>query len=144
MLNDKDLKIISHLRSNSRKKVTAISNDIGMPVTTVFDRIRSREQDVIERYTCLLNFKRLGLHTNVRMALKVKKKDDFEAYSRKNPAVNSIERIDSGYDYMIHAVFSGMDGLKGFLEEIERFGIERKQVYHITECLENEKFLLKN
>jgi len=145
MLDDKDLKILSHLRSNSRKSVTEISKAVGMPVTTVFDRIRSREQDVIERYTCLLNFKRLGFHTNARIALKVAMKDDFEEYITKHPAVNSVEKIDMGYDYMIHVVFKDIEGLRGFLEDIDRFGIEEKRVYHVIDDVEKEKvFAIKN
>jgi len=70
-------------------------------------------------------------------------KDEFEEYVRAHPAVNTIERIDLDHDYMLQVVFSDIDELKRFLDDIERFGIERKYVYHIIEEVAKERVLTK-
>jgi len=52
MLDKNDRIIISHSRANARKRLTEVSKKTGIPITTLFDRIRRMEVGVIEQYTC--------------------------------------------------------------------------------------------
>ena len=56
----KDVKIINNLLKNSRMDLNQISKKEGIPVSTVFDRIeRLRKEGVINKFSCLLNYKYL-------------------------------------------------------------------------------------
>ncbi len=64
MLDKKDLQILDSLRQNSRKTVKEIAIEIGMPRTTVFERIRRLEAGgVIKSYTAFLDYEKLDLST---------------------------------------------------------------------------------
>jgi len=49
MLSKKDAKIISHLRNNARTKITNISRELKIPVTTIYDRVRAHENKFIKK-----------------------------------------------------------------------------------------------
>ena len=76
-----DLKLLSSLRRNSRETLTSISRETSIPISIIFDRIKRLEAiGVINRYTCLLDMKKMGLHNRVIILAKVKdkKKKEFE------------------------------------------------------------------
>ncbi|MEM4264151.1 MAG: winged helix-turn-helix transcriptional regulator, partial [Candidatus Woesearchaeota archaeon] len=72
MIKKKDLLIASYLRQNCRIPLTKLARRIGIPVSTIFDRLRSCEGSFIEKQTALLNFQKLGYNTRATVLLKVK------------------------------------------------------------------------
>ena len=60
-LHPSDLKILSALRANGRETLTKISRDTGIPISLVFDRLKRMEELVIKRYSCSVDWERLGL-----------------------------------------------------------------------------------
>ena len=46
-MKNKDLKIISYLRQNARMPLTKMSKKTQIPVSTIFDRLRTNEDDLI-------------------------------------------------------------------------------------------------
>jgi len=74
-MKEKELLLLSHLRSNARKNLTNISKETGIPISTIFDKIRKYEGDVIKKFTSLLDFGKLGYDIRVSVMLKVDKND---------------------------------------------------------------------
>ena len=60
-MNEKDEKIIELLRKNSRLSITDISKILGIPDTTVHYRMK-KINDIIKKYTVVLNYEKLGLN----------------------------------------------------------------------------------
>ncbi len=60
-MDEKDFVIIEKLRENSRKKVNEISKEVGLPRTTVGERIKKMVREgIIRKFTVMLNYEKLG------------------------------------------------------------------------------------
>lgn len=137
--------ILSNLRQNGREKLTAISKATSIPVSTIFDKIRNYEEnDVIKRHSCLLNFNKLGYDIDVLILLKTEKeeKERLREFLDEQDCLNSIFKLSNSYDFLIEAVFTDMQDLQDFVDDLEeRFKLIRNDVLHITSDLKREDFL---
>lgn len=60
-LDDKDWKILSYLSERGREKISDISNAIGIPRVTVYERMQNLVREgVIQRFTFIPNYKLIG------------------------------------------------------------------------------------
>lgn len=70
-IDKKDIEIISCLRKNSREKLKKIARTVGLPISTVYDRIRKMEElGVIKSYSCMIDQKRLTTRLKRRFSLR--------------------------------------------------------------------------
>ena len=74
-LDEKGLLILSHFRSNARKNLTKISKQTGIPVSTIFDKLKMYESSIIKKHTALLDFQKLGYDIRVDFIVKINHKD---------------------------------------------------------------------
>lgn len=143
-MNKKDIMIISNLRNNARMPLTMMSKKTCIPVSTLFDRLKANEDSYIVKHTSLLDFQKLGYNTRANIALKADRedKDLLKSYLIKNCSVNSVYRINNGYDYMVEAVFREMRDLEEFLDDLDkRFRITDKKSFFIIEDIKRESFM---
>lgn len=144
MLNKKDLKIIAHLRQDARMPLTIMSRKTQIPVSTIFDRLKANEKDIITKHTCLLNFEKLGYTIKANITFRVER-DDKEALKEfliKNQAVNSVYKINNGFDFLAECLFRQIKEMDEFMEIIEqKFRINDKQSFFIIEELKREEFM---
>ena len=144
MLEERDIVLLAHLRRNARAKLTHISKQTDIPVSTIFERIRTPLSSYIRKYTCLLNNSEIGFNSRATMILKVDKEQKHEIgqFLEKHQNVNSLYRINNGYDFLIDAVFRQMAHLEEFIEQLERkFKIKQKEIYFIIDEVKQEAFL---
>jgi len=60
-MDERDFAIIERLRENARKRVSEISKEVGLPRTTVSERIKKMvKEGVIRKFTVMLNYEKLG------------------------------------------------------------------------------------
>jgi len=140
---NKDFRILSNLRMNARETLANISKNTGMPISTVYDKIKRFEKDIVQKYTLLVNFNKIGYEVRVNFLLKAdkQKKNELREHLKDNPKVNSVVAINNGYDFLIDAVFRNMLELQEFNEELERFSIKEKKEFFIIEEIKREAFL---
>lgn len=63
MIDQKDMQILKELKNNSRLSAKEISKKTGIPITTVFNRIKKMEKSIIIKgYTTTLDEDKLGRH----------------------------------------------------------------------------------
>ncbi len=144
MMEDKDIVLLAHLRKNARAKLTQISKHTGIPVSTIFERLRMPLSGCVAKYTCILNNSELGFNSRATVILKVDKEQKVEIgqFLEKHQNVNSLYRINNGYDFMLDVVFRQMVHLEEFIEQLERkFRIKQKEVYFIIDEVKQEAFL---
>jgi Lrp/AsnC family transcriptional regulator, leucine-responsive regulatory protein len=144
MLNQKDLMIISHLRSNARASLTDISKKTNIPISTIYDKLKVYEEDLITKHATLIDFTKLGFHAKTTILIKVEhsQKEDIKNYLSNNQNVNSILRINSGYDFLIEAIFKNVKDVETFLDHLQtKFKIEQTQVHYIVDEIKREVFL---
>ena len=144
MISAKDLEIIAHLRKNARQKVTAISRSVKIPVTTIYDKIRSHERKFIRKHTTLLDFSKLGLHTHAAVAIKVDRKarDQMQSYLMDHPGVNTLYKTNPTPDFVAEVIFPSALELQDFTEYLEsQFLGTEISVFNVVEELKKESFL---
>jgi DNA-binding Lrp family transcriptional regulator len=139
----RDILLMTFFRKNARENLTQISRMTRIPVSTIFDKLREFEKGIIQKHTTLVDFRRLGFDIRVNMMFKIAKdsREEFRNFLSLNEHVNSIYRVNNGYDYMIEAIFRDMSDLQKFNDLIDRFMIEDKKEMFILEDIKRESFL---
>ena len=144
MLSPHELKLIAELRQNARKNLTLISRNIRMPVSTIFDKLKKYENTLITKHCSLIDFSKLGYGTKATIILKVKReqRDDVREYLMNHFNINSLYRVNNGYDFMVEAVFRDIKDMEEFLEALEdTHTIKKKEVYYIINEIKREAFM---
>jgi DNA-binding Lrp family transcriptional regulator len=144
ILPKKDLLLLSYLRNNARESLTKLSKKTGIPISTIFDRLKAYEKDFICNHVTLIDFSRLGYGAKVQIMIKVEKerRAEIKMHLMKNQFVNSAYKINNGYDFLIEGIFKDIGALQEFIENLEeRFNINEKQVFFVIEDIKKEKFL---
>lgn len=143
-MKEKDYQMIAYLRQDARMPLTTMSKKTQIPVSTLFDRLKANEEGVIKRHTALLDFTKLGYFTRANIVFKVAKehKDELKNYLQTSESVNSVLRINNGYDFMVEGVFRQVLDMENFIENIEeKFNIEDKKSFFIIEDVKRESFM---
>jgi len=138
-----DFLMLAELRNNARQRLTRLSKKTGTPVSTLFQRMRSFNDKIIKGYTILLDEAKLGFSTKAYILLKCKKDNKQEVIARlcKDWNVNSVLRINNGWDLMVNCVFPSMKELEEFTETLDKdFSIKAKEVHYIIEEIKREAF----
>lgn len=143
-MHKRDLLIISHLRKDARKNLTTMSKQTGIPVSTIFDRIKAHEKGIIKKHTAIIDFSKLGYTTRVNMMVKVKReqREELKNYLAKQSNVNSVYKINNNYDFLVEGIFMNIKELEEFMERMDdRFNIEAKDMYYIVDEIKKEDFM---
>jgi len=142
--NKKDMLILTCLRANARETLTSMSKKTRIPISTIYERLKAQESGVIKKHTSLLDFSSLGFMTWVMVAVKSEREQRLELsnYLSKHMNVNSLFKINNGYDFLIEGVFRHIKDLEDFMETLEtKFSIKEKQVFYLINELKRESFL---
>ena len=144
MIKKKDLLILSRLRKNARETLTSMSKATGMPISTIYDKLKLHQGGIINKHTTILDFNQLGFSTRAHITLKVKReqKEELQIYLAKHPHINSLYKINNGFDFLAESVFKHINDLEQFLETLEdKFEIVEKSVYYIINDIKREDFI---
>lgn len=144
MINKKELLIFSHLRQNGRQTLTRMSKKTNIPISTIYDKLRLHEGNMIKKHTCLLDFHKLGFATSAHVLFKVDKnsKEEMKNYLINHVNVNSLRRVNNNFDFLVEVIFRQLGDLEEFLESLDdKFKIKSKQVFYEIEDLKREGFL---
>ncbi len=144
--SEKDLIILNHLRKNSRKSLAVISRETGIPVSTIFDKIAKLERGIIKKYTTLVDFSKIGYNLRINFMIKSSdnNKNALKGFLESNPHVNTLLRINNGYDFYAEMVFKEMSELENFKENLQKMGIKETQEHCIIEDVKKEEFLARD
>lgn len=139
----KDIILMTFLRKNSRENLTKISRLTAIPVSTIFDKVKEFEKELISKHTSLIDFKKIGFDIKVNMLFRVARnsRDEFKEFLIKNENINSVFKVNNGFDFLVEAIFRNMNDMQRFNESTERFNIEAKQEMFILEDIKREEFL---
>ena len=146
MISKKDAEIISHLRNNARKKITNISRETNIPVTTIYDKLRVHNKKFVKKHTTLLDFPKIGLHAKAHISIKVDKdsRDALQKFLIEHPNVNSLSKTNFNSDFLAEVVFKDTAGVENFTENLERnYQINEIHVFNVIDELKKEAFLTK-
>ena len=144
MLSNKDLRILSHLRQNSRLTLTMMSKRTNIPISTIYDRLKLHTGGIIQRFTSLIDFSSLGYTTRANLIVKVSRenRDELREFLMKHPNVNCVFKINNEFDFMVETVFKNIKEVEEFKDKLEgRFSVEDMKIFYVVEDLKREGFL---
>jgi len=120
-LDTSDLKILSALRTNGRETLTKISADTGVSISLVFDRLKRMEQEgLIRRYSCSVDWKRLGLR-RVLLLIKTPERllDKAQARLVRSHHINNLWRL-GGSGFAAEGMFVSLRQQKVFIKALRK------------------------
>ncbi len=144
MMEKRDLVLLAHLRKNARATLTEIGKEMDMPVSTIFERLKGPLSSYIKKHTCILDNNKLGFTSRATLILKVDKeqKKEMGQFLNKHHNVNSLFRINNGYDFLLDVIFRQMIDLEEFIEMLEsKYKLKHKEVYFVIDEMKQEGFL---
>jgi Lrp/AsnC family transcriptional regulator for asnA, asnC and gidA len=144
-LDQADLKLLGHLRTNARDTLTRISQETEIPISSIFDKLKRLEKmNVIKRYTSLLELNKIGIHVRVLLLVKPYKssKGNLADWLIEKRPVNWLLRINGKWKLAAECLFPNIKNLESFIEDLEKSfrGVEFS-VFYIIEDLKSEGFL---
>ena len=144
ILTEKEVLLLKQFRVNARMKLTSMSRKTGIPVTSIFDKITNLDKiGIIKKYTILLDYELIGFEIKAILIIKINKKQktDLKEFLSHHHSVNSLYRINNGFDFILEVIFKNMKIMDDFLEKIEKnFDILKLEIHYILEELKREDF----
>jgi len=142
-LGSRDRTLISSLRNDGRAKLKKLSKSTGIPVSTVYNWI-NKQQPYIKRYTGLIDFDTIGCSVRAFIVLKTSNRAEIETYLSKSCEVNSLFRINNGYDFILEAIFCNLAQLEEFIDCLEvKFKICKKLTFYTLNEIKRENYMLE-
>ncbi len=133
------------LRSNARLTLTQISKKTKIPISTLFDRLRSQEQQAtILKHTTLVDFDALGYATRVQLALRSHPttREALQQHLTCHEHINNVYEVAQGFDFLAEGIFMFPKDVKEFISHLQkRFPTVEYQTHFITKDLKREEFL---
>jgi len=121
-----------------------MSKATSIPISTIFDKLKVHENNIIKKHTALIDFEKLGFSTRANICIKIdkEKRNEAKEYLIKHQNINSVFKINNGFDFLIEAVFKHIKDLEFFLDTLEeRFNVVETQIYYLIEDIKREDFM---
>src|SRR3989338_8849145 len=126
MINKNDERILGMLNKDAKLSSREISEKIGMPVTTVHNRIKKMEKDgIIKKYTIVVDNKKLGkeisaiVHVMMNSKYMTENESAQETLGKKLmtlPEVEDCYIVTGDSDIIIRVSANDVDDLHSFLD----------------------------
>ncbi len=139
MLSENEMKIISHLRQNSRQSLIDIARKTDIPLSTIYDKIKNHEGSTIKKFTSIVDFPAIGYNIRTSVLIKGRQKP-LREFLLTSPNVNSLFQVGGNYDYSADCIFRYMKEMDSFMEKLDTLS-SKKEVHFVTEELRREEFL---
>jgi len=93
LMDDKDIWILKKLQSGKIKSYKVIAEELDMPVTTVYNRVKKMEREgVILGYKPIIDASKLGFSTTCFLLITVRFKDDYNQFLDVGKIADEIAR----------------------------------------------------
>lgn len=142
-MDDIDYKILRHLKINARQKASAISEQIGLSVSSVIDRIHKMEKrGIIEKYTVVLNQKKMGNDLTALMEVSLEHPKYFEAFTamiQDNVNIVSCYYLTGEFDFLLKIITDSSDSLELIHRQIKSLeGVSSTHTHFVLKNLKND------
>ncbi len=140
----RDMRILSELRKNSRIKLTELSDQLGVPISTVFEKVRYFSTKMNVRYISLLDFGKLGYPFRVTLIIKANKsrKDELREYLSNHRNLNNLIKINNGFDYLAEFIYRSIYDFEEMVQTLDQeFRTQKIDSYYEIEPIKKEVFV---
>ncbi len=146
-LHSKKRTFLQHLREDARKKLTAISKDTNIPISTLFDFLKELQGTIFTRSTVLLNYPHLGYHAQAYIFVRVRPecKEKLRKHLLSHSNVNTVHKINNGWDFVVETIHKNIKDLDAYLELLEKeYGVEQKEIHYLIDEVKKEGFTVSS
>jgi len=143
-MNKKEKLIISALRQDARKSLTQMSKEIKVPVSTLHEKIQTFREEFVKKHTAIIDFAKIGYNTRANVLIKVEKeqRQNVQEFLTGCSNVNSLVKVNNGFDFMIEFVFEHIKDMEDFMELMEQqYNIIAKETFYIIDDIKREEFM---
>lgn len=142
-IEKKDIQIVSYLRQNARDQITHISKKTSIPVSTICDRIRMHQGGLIKKHAALIDFKSVGYSMTAYIVIKCQKesRDGLREHLVKHFNVNTLSRINNGFDFFLEGIFRDITQMESFLDALQALGVIETKVHYVIDEIKREDFM---
>ncbi|MDR1464970.1 MAG: Lrp/AsnC family transcriptional regulator [Oscillospiraceae bacterium] len=142
-----DAKILRCLSRNARQKASGISQEINLSVSAVIERIHKMEDSgLIERYTTVLNQKKLGNDISALMELSLEHPKHYDAFVEKIMGIHNVvacHYLTGDFDFMLQIVASSSEALEVLHRQIKSMeGVSSTRTHFVLKTVKDEATLL--
>jgi len=105
--------------------------------------IKTLQGNLITRHTVLLDYSKLGYHTRAQVLIKVNGKDKnaMMNYLCAHENINSVFKINNGWDLIVEIVQKTNKDLDAFLTLLEsKYAIEKTEIHYLIDQVKAEGF----
>lgn len=136
-LDDKDRKIISALKENSRLSTRDIAKKFGLKHSTVHQRIQKLQKNkVIEKFTLKLNNKAVG--NNIIAFISITTSENFQRSLFKEKNITEIFSVTGDFEFILKTKFQEMRELNKFLVSLRKKGVRKISSVIATDEIKEE------
>ena len=142
-----DIKILRCLKDNARLTASAISEDIGLSVSAVIERIKKMENSgLIKGYTIDIDQDILGNKMVALMDVSLKHPDFYDGFVELIKANNSIASCyyqTGEFDFVLRIVTDSTEGLDEVYKVVKGYeGVEKTETHIVLRTLKEETALI--
>ena len=112
-MDDIDTAILRSLIKNSRITISQMSKEIDVPDATISNRLKKLEDDVIKRYTMIIDWHKIGLDITAIIIIQTEsEKHEFvKEELSKLEEVSEVYSVSGEYDILIKVWVPGIEEL---------------------------------
>tara|TARA_Y100000310_G_scaffold345727_1_gene468892 strand:+ start:3098 stop:3526 length:429 start_codon:yes stop_codon:yes gene_type:complete len=141
MIPTRDKDILKHLRANARKPMVDIAKDTGIPVSTIFEKLKRNDQKVIKKFTTILDFPKLGYNIRKKILINTLEPERLINFLSDHENINSIYKADNGFNLILDCIFKQMDAFYDFKSQLQTQPYKDIKILDITEEVKREEFM---
>lgn len=113
-----DKKLLCALRAEAFQTMKGLSKNTGIPIPTLYYKIKQlKEKQIIRKTTVLMDFKKLGYPLHILLYLDIQD-IDFSYFLGKNE-VNTMYELDNAHSCFMECYFESGAALDRFLTALE-------------------------
>jgi len=112
-MDDVDTAILRSLIKNSRITISQMSKEIDIPDATISNRLKKLEDDIIKRYTMILDWQKIGLEITAIIIIQTEseKHESVKEELSKLEEVSEVYSVSGEYDILIKVWVPGIEEL---------------------------------
>ena len=146
-MDNLDLKILKALKNNARLTSSAISEEIGLSVSAVIERMKKMENSgLIRGYTVDIDQNIMGNNMVALMEVCLKHPDYYEGFVelvKKNNSIAACYYQTGEFDFVLRIVTDSTEGLDEVYKDVKGYeGVEKTETHIVLRTLKEEIALI--
>lgn len=141
--DDIDIRILKCLKENARASASAISEEIGLSVSAVIERIKKLDgMGFIRKYTIDVDEKKLGLSMVALMEVSLRHPDYYDGFIsviRDTDCITACYYQTGEFDFVLKIVTDTTEGLDNAYKIVKGYeGVEKTETHIVLRTIKEE------